>query len=120
MWGSHLAFRFCEKENPMTKFTLLGAAVVLSSALAGPAMAQHIVAHPPYYAQGPPCLNREPGTPYTKEEDSLASCSIHASADFLSGSPQRYFAADHVHCPCQQTTARERVHCTPGGRQNSQ
>jgi hypothetical protein len=65
-------FSFCEKENPMTKFTLLGAAVVLSSALAGPAMAQHIVAHPAYYAQSDSCLNREPGNPYSKDEDYLA------------------------------------------------
>jgi hypothetical protein len=65
-------FSFCEKENPMTKFTLLGAAVVLSSALAGPTMAQHIVAHPAYYAQSDSCLNREPGNPYSKDEDYLA------------------------------------------------
>ena len=58
----------------MTKSIFLGVAVVLSSALGAPAMAQHIVAHPAYYAyvQGDSCLNREPGNPYTKEEDYMA------------------------------------------------
>jgi hypothetical protein len=69
MWGSHFSFSYYEKENPMTKFTLFGVAVVLSSALAGPAMAQHIVAHPNHYAQNDSCLNREPGNPYNKAED---------------------------------------------------
>jgi hypothetical protein len=62
-----------EKENPMTKFTLLGAAVVLSSALAGPAMAQHIVAQPAYsVAESGVCANREAGNPYSKDEDYMA------------------------------------------------
>jgi hypothetical protein len=61
-----------EKENPMTKFTLLGAAIVLSSALAGPAMAQHIVAQPAYSAESGVCANREAGNPYSKDEDYMA------------------------------------------------
>ena len=56
----------------MTKFIFLGVAVVVSSALAGPAMAQHIVAHPAYYGQNDWCPNREPGNPYSKDEDYMA------------------------------------------------
>lgn len=58
----------------MTKLTLLGAAVIIVSAtLAGPAVAQHRVTHPlNSYAQGDWCPNREPGNPYTKEEDYIA------------------------------------------------
>ena len=56
----------------MTKFVLLGAAVVLSSALAGPAIAQHIVAQPAYIAETGVCPNRDAGNPYTKEEDYMA------------------------------------------------
>jgi hypothetical protein len=62
----------------MTKLTLLGAAVVIVySALAGPAIAQHRVSHP-LYAQGDWCPNREPGNPYTKEEDYIAWSSWRA------------------------------------------
>ena len=70
--GLALGFSCYEKENPVTKFIFLGVAVVLSSALAGPAMAQHIIAHPAYYAQNDWCANREPGNPYSKDEDYLA------------------------------------------------
>jgi len=59
----------------MTKFILFGAAVVLTSALAGPAMAQHGIAHPDSYAQlaqSESCLTREPGNPYSKTEDYMA------------------------------------------------
>jgi hypothetical protein len=69
VWGSHLVFSFYEKENPMTKFIFLGIAVVLSSALAGPVMAQHIVAHPYYDVQSGTCLNVEAGNPYNRDED---------------------------------------------------
>jgi len=55
----------------MTKLTLLGAAAVLYTVLAGPAMAQHVVAHPDTYVQGF-CAGHEPGNPYTKEEDYIA------------------------------------------------
>jgi hypothetical protein len=52
----------------MTKFALLGAAAVLSSALAGPAMAQQVIYNPGYCAQFYPnanCQNKGPGNPYT-------------------------------------------------------
>lgn len=53
----------------MTKSGLLGAAaVVLSSALAGPAMAQQVIYNPGYCSQFYPnanCQNMGPGNPYT-------------------------------------------------------
>jgi hypothetical protein len=52
----------------MTKFALLGAAAVLSSALAGPAAAQQVIYNPGYCAQFYPnanCQNKGPGNPYT-------------------------------------------------------
>jgi hypothetical protein len=56
----------------MSKLTLLGAAAILSSVLAGPAMAQHVVVHPDSYAQSGACPGHEAGNPYTKEEDYMA------------------------------------------------
>ena len=53
----------------MTKFGLLGAAaVMLSSALASPVMAQQVIYNPGYCAQFYPnanCQNKGPGNPYT-------------------------------------------------------
>jgi hypothetical protein len=53
----------------MTKLRLLGAAaLVLSSALASPAMAQEVIYNPGYCAQFYPnanCQNKGPGNPYT-------------------------------------------------------
>jgi hypothetical protein len=53
----------------MTKLGLLGtAAVILSSALASPSMAQEVIYNPGYCAQFYPnanCENRGPGNPYT-------------------------------------------------------
>lgn len=52
----------------MTKLSLLGAAAILSSALAGPAMAQQVISNPGYCAQFYPnanCQNKGPGNPYT-------------------------------------------------------
>jgi hypothetical protein len=52
----------------MTKLRLLGAAAVVSSALASPAMAQQVISNPGYCAQFYPnanCQNRGPGNPYT-------------------------------------------------------
>jgi hypothetical protein len=54
----------------MSKLTLLAAAAVLSTVLAGPAMAQRAV-HSGYYAQGY-CQLHEPGNPYTPQEDYIA------------------------------------------------
>jgi hypothetical protein len=56
----------------MTKFTFVGAAVVLSSALTVPAMAQHRVIHPDVYAQSGVCPGHEAGNPYTKQQDYIA------------------------------------------------
>ena len=58
----------------MTKLTLLGAAViVVTYALSSPATAQHRVAPTvnPYTA-GDWCAGREPGNPYSREEDYIA------------------------------------------------
>jgi hypothetical protein len=52
----------------MTKLRLLSAAVVLSTALASPALAQQVVYNPGYCAQFYPnanCQNLGPGSPYT-------------------------------------------------------
>jgi hypothetical protein len=52
----------------MTKFKILGAAAILASALASPAMAQQVVYNPGYCAQFYPnanCQNLGPGNPYT-------------------------------------------------------
>jgi hypothetical protein len=53
----------------MTKSGLLGAAAVMvCSALAGPAMAQQVISNPGYCAQFYPnanCQNKGPGNPYT-------------------------------------------------------
>ena len=53
----------------MTKFTLIGAAAVLSSVLAGPAMAQHVTAQPGHYARSTYCATIEPGNPYSRVYD---------------------------------------------------
>lgn len=52
----------------MTKFKILGAAAILASALASPAMAQQVIYNPGYCAQFYPnanCQNTGPGSPYT-------------------------------------------------------
>jgi hypothetical protein len=52
----------------MTKLSFLAAAAVLSSALASPAMAQHVISDPGYCAQFYPtanCQNTGPDNPYT-------------------------------------------------------
>ena len=59
----------------MTRLALLGAAVVASYAtLAGPVLAQHRTAAAAVNAAtaGDWCAGREPGNPYTKEEDYIA------------------------------------------------
>lgn len=54
----------------MTKFRLISAAAVLSSVLAGPAMAQHVMrAHPGHYARSTYCATIEPGNPYSPVYD---------------------------------------------------
>src|SRR6202022_1808054 len=52
----------------MTKLRLLGAAAILSTGLATPAMAQEVIYNPGYCAQFYPnanCQNKGPGNPYT-------------------------------------------------------
>ena len=52
----------------MTRFKILGAAAILASALASPAMAQQVISNPGYCAQFYPnanCQNTGPGNPYT-------------------------------------------------------
>ena len=52
----------------MTKFKKFGAAAILASALASPAMAQEVIYNPGYCAQFYPnanCQNKGPGNPYT-------------------------------------------------------
>jgi len=54
----------------MTKIGLLGAAAsVLSSVLAGPAMAQRVISYPSHYAHNAYCQNKEPGNPYSERYD---------------------------------------------------
>src|SRR5712675_927920 len=52
----------------MTKFKKFGAAAIIASALASPAMAQQVIYNPGYCAQFYPnanCQNKGPGNPYT-------------------------------------------------------
>jgi hypothetical protein len=58
-----------EKEERMMKFRLIGAAAVTSSVLAGPAMAQHVISNPGYYAWSTYCATREPGNPFSEHYD---------------------------------------------------
>ena len=57
-----------EQEKPMTRIKLIGAAIVLSSMIAGPAMAQRSMSHP-NYAQSNYCATLEPGNPYSEQYD---------------------------------------------------
>ena len=53
----------------MTRSAILGAAAILASTLASPAVAQEVVYNPGYCAQFYPnanCQNRGPGSPYTR------------------------------------------------------
>ncbi len=55
----------------MTKFRLIGVAAVLSSVLAGPAMARHVIS-PGHPAQSIFCATRESGNPHSKYCDYIA------------------------------------------------
>jgi hypothetical protein len=66
--GARAYLRVTTTEIRMTKLRLLGAAAVVSSALASPAMAQQVIYNPGYCAQFYPnanCQNKGPGNPYT-------------------------------------------------------
>jgi hypothetical protein len=68
----------------MTKLRLLGAAVVLSTAMATPALAQQVVYNPGYCAQFYPnanCQNLGPGNPYTGSYQRTAYRSSYNSWD---------------------------------------
>jgi len=52
----------------MTRIKMIGAVIVLSSVIAGPAMAQHVISHPGY-AQSNYCATLEPGNPYSEQYD---------------------------------------------------
>lgn len=52
----------------MSTFRLFGAVVILSTAIATPALAQQVISEPGYCAQFYPnanCQNKGPGNPYT-------------------------------------------------------
>lgn len=53
----------------MTKFRVIGAAAILATVLAGPAMARHAVAHPGHQAESTYCATIEPGNPYSPVYD---------------------------------------------------
>jgi hypothetical protein len=60
------------REDHMTKFGLLGAAAVLLSVLASPAMARHLVSTPAHPGQSLFCATREAGNPHSKYCDYIA------------------------------------------------
>jgi hypothetical protein len=53
----------------MTEFRMICAAVVLSTVLAGPAMAKQVIAHPVHQAESTYCATIEPGNPYSPVYD---------------------------------------------------
>jgi hypothetical protein len=96
--GLGLSFSTYEKENPMTKFTLFGVAAILSSALAGPAMAQHLAAHPEYFnVQTGTCGNREAGNPYSKDEDYMAWSAWRSRGGWDDHNDWRCLPNSHLH-----------------------
>jgi hypothetical protein len=66
--GRALSLRSPRRRSHMTKFRILGAAAILASALASPALAQEVMVNPGKCAQYYPnanCQNYGPGNPYT-------------------------------------------------------
>src|ERR1700754_864018 len=64
----HLMCVTSKGRTAMTRLKLLGAAAILSTALAAPAMAQEVIYNPGYCAQFYPdanCQNKGPNNPYT-------------------------------------------------------
>jgi hypothetical protein len=53
----------------MTKLRLFGTAVVVCSALSGPALAKHVISSPRHSLQKTDCQNRDPGNPYSERYD---------------------------------------------------
>src|ERR1700756_886682 len=65
----------------MTRLGILGAAALVASALAAPALAQQVVTNPGYCAQFYPnanCQNRGPGSPYTGDYQRQVAYRDHA------------------------------------------
>jgi hypothetical protein len=56
----------------MTKFRLVGAAAILCSVLAGPAMARQVISSPGHLAQSIFCATRDAGNPHSKYCDYMA------------------------------------------------
>ena len=96
----------------MTKLGLLGAAVMLSTALAAPALAQEVVEDPGYCAQFYPnanCQNLGPGNPYT---DGHARAGAIATAPFRGDSNAYYNNGDRSWT--QSYAQRNGFVCQPG------
>jgi hypothetical protein len=79
----------------MTKFKLIGAAAIVFSALAGPAMAQHMTSHPHYFARGN-CEYREPGNPYTPQSDYMAWSAWRARGGWDSSGDDACWRGSHL------------------------
>lgn len=77
----------------MTKLKLIGAAVILSSALAAPAMAQQVVSNPGYCAQFYPnanCQNKGVNSPYTGDYQRRQALRSNGNRDNGYNSNARY------------------------------
>jgi hypothetical protein len=59
-----------QKEERMTNLKLIGAAAVLSSMLAGPALAQHHITNSRGISLY--CATKDPGNPYNEQEDYMS------------------------------------------------
>ena len=73
------------KEERMTKFRMIGAAAVLSSVLAGPAMAKQVIAHPVHQAESTYCATIEPGNPYSPVVGIVAAMMLAPRNPMFSG-----------------------------------
>lgn len=75
----------------MTKFKLIGAAVLLCSTLAAPALAQH------NYLARSNCQYREPGNPYTPQSDYMAWSAWRARGGWDSRRDDACWRGRHLH-----------------------
>jgi hypothetical protein len=66
----------------MTKLTILGAAVVLSSLAGGPAVAQHTLSGPSHGAMSTYCATTEPGNPFGEKFDCMTWSSRRSPGDW--------------------------------------
>ena len=81
----------------MTKFMLFGAAVVLTSALTVPAMAQRVTAHADHYAQSNFCATLEPGNPYSKQYDYMTWSAWQTRGSWDSRADDACWRDPHIH-----------------------